>query len=328
MISRDKFDFPDYYPFGVEIEICNKYISDVYDICEERPELILVDKNWQEICDLFDEDYAEIMTYKNKFALKKNENSYWRFSQEDVNEEDIGLGIELSSPILYNKTQCLEDLWEVLKIYEECGSEVNELCGVHIHMGARPFMGLYQKLLNFFLFYLYYEPVFYKLSAMGNFGHVREYAMSYANPVVFQMFDDIIDERVLKRYIDDNKSSTHKENALHFNGFRIDNYQYGSSFEARPFNGTLDRFVISNYISATMSSLYHSVGDDFNRAEMIKKCREAIKQRADWRAFDDFVDNADQLVDEFIEKVFSRQLDKDLFYEQYSGKYLRKTMSK
>lgn len=328
MFRREKFNFPDYYPFGIEIEFSNKSISDIYDIIEEDSNLILVNKSFSEIYELFGEKYADIITFKNKFALKENENRYWLFSIEDTNLEEKCSGSEISSPIIYNRRQDLRGLWDVLEIYSKYGIDVNEYCGIHIHMGTRPFNGSYQKLLNYFLFYLYYEPVLYKLSAMGNFGHVRKGAFTYANPIVFQMTKDIVDERALKRYIKQNSMVDSKTNSLHFFNFQINDYEYGSSFESRIFNCTLNSFVIGNYINTTMSSLHYCVSDRFNQQEMVVKCQEAINTRKNWHIFDSFVDYADQLVEEFADKIFLDNYDKDLFYEQYSGRYLGKSLYK
>lgn len=202
--------------------------------------------------------------------------------------------------------------------------EVNEKCGIHIHIGAKPFGGSYQKLYNFFLFYILFEPVFYKLSAMGNFGHVREYALSYANPVGLQMKKGKISQEMMDEYIKENLNGHLKTNGLHFKQFDIHKEDFGSSFEIRVFNGTLDSFVMENYINTSLASIAYCVNDYFNQKEYQERCIKAILDRKDWVRFEKYVSHADSLVDEFVERLFINPIDKDYFYLQYNGEYLKK----
>ena len=187
-----------------------------------------------------------IRLQKDGFVFESKKNAIWKYEHENTNELEQDLGLEVISPILHNAKIDLINLKIVLQFLQKINAEVNEICGIHIHMGAEVFQKEMQKLYNFFLFYLYYEPVFYKFSAMGNFGHIREYAYSYASPVVLQMKNGISIE-ALKNYIKENSSSIHKENALHFKDFSL--FDITSSFELRIFNGTLNECIIENYIN-------------------------------------------------------------------------------
>lgn len=323
MLQRDKFCFPDYYSFGIEIEMNNKSTSDILDICKNDERLLNVNQPYGEMCDMFGICYANDMFRRYKVALKNNPYKYW-----GVVPEELGIngefGAEMFSPVLYNTTEDLNSIREMLNILKKSGADVNEICGLHVHIGSAPFRKKYQKLLNFFLFHILFEPVYYKLSAMGNFGHVREYAMAYANPVSRSISFDEINEDGLKKYIKENSSSSHKEGALHFKNFWIDDFGYGSSFESRVFNCSLESCVVENYIDAVLAGVYYSVSEKFDQGKMIRRCEEAINLRKDWFGFRPFVDYADKLVDEFAEKVFTDKLAKDLFYKQYDGEYLEK----
>lgn len=328
MAFREVLGFPSDYPFGVEIEVENKNVEDIDRMLKKQSDMKITTKDYNAILERFGKDFADLLAYKCKFVFKENEFSYWLYEHEDTNEFDSRLGAEVISPILYNQKEDLEHLKSVLLMLQENSSEVNENCGVHVHMGAKPFRGSYQKLLNFFLFYIVFEPVFYKLSAMGNFGHVREYALSYANPVGLQMKKGKINQAILENYIKENLNGFPKTNGLHFKEFKINKVSYGSSFEIRVFNGTLDPFVIENYINASLASVAYCVNDSFNQKEYQKRCLEAIQHRKDWVRFEKYVSCADSLVDEFVENVFTNQIDKDYFYLQYSGEYLKEIKRK
>lgn len=322
-MRRERFSFPDYYPYGIEVEMCNKKIFDIFDICKSDERLVRVNRSYDEILNRYGKKYADAMACRSKIALRENLDKYWGVVPEETSENGE-LGSEVSSPVFYNRTDDLQNIREILDILKDNGAEVNEICGLHVHIGALPFQKSYSKLLNFFLFHLLFEPVYYKFSAMGNFGHVREYAVAYANPVSSKVRNSELNEGTLKKYIRENSSSDYKDGALHFKDFLIDDFTCGTSFESRVFNGTLESAVIENYIDAVLAGVYYSVSENFDQAKMIRRCQEVVEMRKDWLGFQPFVDYADKMVDEFVENVFTDSLAKDLFYEQYSGKYLKK----
>ena len=295
MEYREQLNFSKVLPFGVEIEVCNKSVE---DLSKEQ-------KN------------SEIQLEKKSFFFKNSETKRWYYKHEDTNEESKDLGLEIISPILHNEKTDLLNLKMVLQWLQQLDAKTNEMCSVHVHMGAESFQKDINKLYNFFLFYLYFEPVFYKFSAMGNFGHVREYAYAYANPVVLGL--DLINQKTLKTYIKENASYMHKENGLHFKGFSLTDFGYGSSFELRIFNGTTNECVIENYINVTLSSLEYALSNLFSQGDYQNRCINILKTRKDWHTFENFVDAADSLVDEFVSTIFLDSIDKDYFYEQYKG---------
>lgn len=314
METRDVFSFPSWYPFGIEVEISNFSIYDMEEILEK-------DK------DVF--NFERVKSGKNldgySYSFWKNYNLLWQYKPEYTNTNLIW-GMEITSPILYNQTEYLINMRKALEQLKQNGAEVNEKCSIHVHIGAKPFSRDFKKLYSFFLFYLLFEPVFYKMSAMGNFGHVRESAFKWSSPLFSQMKNTKLTQKDAKNYIFNNQNKDKKQNALHFRGFDLFNDSYGSSFEVRVFNGTLDSFVVENYIAMVLSSIYYSVGDPFSHRKMLKRCKAVMKERSEWSIFDDFVSHADPLMEEFMELVFPRQLDKDLFYEQYSGNYLKRVL--
>lgn len=317
MPFREILSFPTDYPFGVEIEVENKNVEDIDKMLRKQSNMkIITNKDYYDIIKRFGKEFTDLLAYKCKFVFKDDEFSYWLYKNENTNEFDSRLGAEVISPILYNQRKDLCNLRSVLTMLQENGCEVNENCGIHVHIGAKPFRGSYQKLFNFFLFYILFEPVFYKFSAMGNFGHVREYALSYANPVGLQMKNCEINQTIVEEYIKNNLEGHLKTNGLHFKGFKMNKESYGSSFEIRVFNGTLNPFVIENYINTSLASVAYCVQDDFNQKEYQKRCMEAIRGRKDWFRFEKYVAHADSLVDEFIESIFTNQEDKDYFYLQ------------
>ena len=297
MEYREQLSFSKELPFGIEIEVCNKNIKDMNSLKNEK----------------------NIRLQKDGFAFESKKNAIWKYEHENTNELNQDLGLEVISPILHNEKTDLIHLKTVLQFLQKINAEVNEICGIHIHMGSKVFQKEMQKLYNFFLFYLYYEPVFYKFSAMGNFGHIREYAYSYANPVVLQMQNELSIE-TLKNYIKENSSSWHKENALHFKEFSL--FDITSSFELRVFNGTLNECIIENYINMTLSSLEYALSTSFSQEEYQTRCLQILKVRREWLSFKPFLENADSLVDEFVNTIFNNTLDKDSFYEQYKGLHL------
>lgn len=297
MEYREQLSFSKELPFGIEIEVCNKDIKDMNSLKNEK----------------------NIQLQKDGFAFESKKNAIWKYEHENTNELNQDLGLEVISPILHNEKIDLIHLKTVLQFLQKINAEVNEICGIHIHMGSEVFQKEMQKLYNFFLFYLYFEPVFYKFSAMGNFGHIREYAYSYASPVVLQMKNGISIE-ALKDYIKENSSSIHKENALHFKDFSL--FDITSSFELRVFNGTLNECIIENYINMTLSSLEYALSTSFSQEEYQKRCLQILKVRREWLSFKPFLENADSLVDEFVNTIFNNTLDKDSFYEQYKGLHL------
>lgn len=327
MGQRERFSFPDYYSFGIEVEMNNKSVLDILNICKNDERLLNVNQAYDVMYDMFGKTYADDMFRRKKVALKSSPYKYWGVLPEELGKNGE-FGVEVFSPVFYNAAEDLTSIREMLEIFKNSGADVNEICGLHVHIGSVPFQKKYQKLLNFFLFHLLFEPVYYKLSAMGNFGHVREYAMAYANPVSRGVSFDEVNEAGLKKYIKENSSSCHKEGALHFKDFRIDDFGYRSSFESRVFNCSLESCVVENYIDAVLGGVYYSVSERFDREVMIKRCQEAINLRKEWYGFRPFVDYADKLVDEFIEKVFTDRVAKDLFYKQYNGEYLGKSYCK
>ncbi len=328
MQYREVLNFPNNYPFGIEIEVCNKNVEDIDKMLKNHHNISICSKDYFALMSRFGEEYANLIRYTSHFVFKNNFDAHWLYKHEDTNEFDSSLGAEVISPILYNQKSDLRNLKSVLTMLEENGAEVNENCGVHIHIGAKPFSGSYQKLLNFFLFYLLFEPVFYKLSAMGNFGHVREYAISYANPIVLKMKKAKMNQAILEEYIKTHSKGEKKEDGLHFKSFNMNQVRYGSSFEIRTFNGSLDPFVIENYINVSLASVFYCVQDCFDQKVFSKRCSNAIKERKDWLSFSQYVDYADNLVEEFIECIFPYQEDKDYFYRQYSGEYLKRVKNK
>ncbi len=297
MEYREQLSFSKEFPFGIEIEVCNKEVKDMHFLNQEK----------------------DVLVQKNCFAFKNKKNDYWKYEHENTNELNQELGLEVISPILHNEKTDLMNLKTVLLLLQKINAEVNEICSIHIHMGSKVFQKEMQKLYNFFLFYLYYEPVFYKFSAMGNFGHIREYAYSYANPVVLQIKNGLSIE-TLENYIKENNSTLYKQNALHFKEFSL--FDIDSSFELRVFNGTLNECIIENYINMTLSSLEYALSSSFPQEEYQKRCLQMLKVRKKWLSFKPFIENADSLVDEFINTIFHNTLDKDSFYEQYRGLHL------
>lgn len=181
----------------------------------------------------------------------------------------------------------------------------------------------YKNLFHFFLFYLLYEPVFYKFSAMGNFSHIRREANFYANPIIPNTITKKANQNTLEKYIKSYCSPCQKENALHFKNFNLNKFQYGSSFELRIFNGTLNKTVWQNYINMVLSSLTFCLSENFNSQKIKKQLKTEIKKRTDWLLIEEQVKYVDQLLEEFVKQVFPYQIDQDLFYEQYSGTYLK-----
>lgn len=324
MEYRTSLNIPENFPFGIEIEISNKSLHDIDILCKEHQKMIPSPSNWDTLKEETGEEYANLVSYKNLFFIKNNPKNYWSYFFEDTNDENHNLGIEVTSPILYNHTKDWKHIDIVLEALQDIDATVNEKCAAHIHIGAFPFQKDYKKLFHFFLFYLLYEPVFYKFSAMGNFGHIREQVKKSANPIVPQITDLKINQNTLEEYIKRNQSPSKKENALHFKGFKLNNYQYGSSFEFRMFNGTLDKYIWQNYINLVLSSLNYSISDQFNEQEIINKIKRDFHIRKNWTSIEEQIEYADILVEELVDTIFHTSMDKDLFYEQYSGKYLEK----
>ncbi len=323
MEYREHLNFSKELPFGVEIEISNKTLNDLDAILKEK-QILENRKTYIELEKQFGKKRAEEIYYKGHFAFRNKKEAYWLYQYEDTNEENKNLGVEIISPILHNEKQDLKNLKMVLKFLQSIHAEVNESCGVHIHMGASSFQGDLKKLYHFFLFYLYFEPVFYKLSAMGNFGHVREYAYAFANPVVLNL-KGLVNPKTMETYIKENASSIHKENGLHFKGFSFTNFGYGSSFEVRIFNGTINECIIENYINVTLSSLAYALSNSFKEEIYQKRCDHVLNVRKNWHTFEKFVAGADALVDEFVNTIFKYSIDKDSFFEQYKGLCLQKS---
>ena len=164
MKNRDVFSFPDWYPFGIEVEISNFSIYNMEKILEKDKDVFNI-KRISSCKDLSVSSYS----------FWQNRNLFWQYKREYTNPI-LSLGMEITSPILYNQTEHLINMRKALEQVKRNGAEVNEKCSIHVHIGAKPFSRDFKKLYSFFLFYLLFEPVFYKMSAMGNFGHVREIA--------------------------------------------------------------------------------------------------------------------------------------------------------
>lgn len=320
-MDLELFDFPSNYSFGLELEFYNKSQKDVDIMCLQNDLLLLMDdKVLKELDD--NRRYLSL----GVFAFKNRIKDYFLYHYEETNKDNVDLGVEISTPILYNNKEYLGMLKQLLEILKKENFLVNECSSVHIHSGVNPFLNSYDKLLNFFLFYIYFEPVFYKLSAMGNFGHIREYAISYSYPVSLILDTTFINLDTLKKYIMNNYGYAKKTNALHFKNFDITTNRYNSSFEIRTFNGTTDYFVIKNYIRAFLNSIYYSVSDNFNKLEYLDKCRKVLEKRQN-TLFCSFLKFADDLVDEFVNVVFKRDIDKASFLEQINGSYLKKELT-
>lgn len=322
-MDLELFDFPSNYSFGLELEFYNKCRKDVDMMCLKNDKLLLIEDK-DRILKEIDADirYTDsgIFTFKNRIK------DYFLYHYEETNIGNIDLGVEISTPILYNTRKDLEMLKQILDILSQENFLANECSSVHIHSGVNPFLNSYEKLLNFFLFYIYFEPVFYKLSAAGNFNHIREYAISYSYPVSLSLDTSFINLDTLKKYIMNNYGYAKKTNALHFKNFDITTNRYNSSFEIRTFNGTTDYFVIKNYIRAFLNSIYYSVSDNFNKLEYLDKCRKVLEKRQN-TLFCSFSKFADDLIDEFVNVVFKRDIDKESFLEQINGSYLKKKLT-
>lgn len=127
MNDLEFLSFPNNYPFGVEIEVFNKNTSDIEDILKKENNIKIMDN------------------YLNNFIFFNSKDSIWTFKNEDVNEFDKRLDIEIISPILYNKRNDLNNLKNILEILDNNNALVNENCGFHVHIGAKPFLCSYQN---------------------------------------------------------------------------------------------------------------------------------------------------------------------------------------
>ncbi len=324
MKYRKILDVPKNYPFGIEIEIANKCVMEIDKMIRNHFDFIpIIGKTGL----LFDDsgiDYDYFTKNKFIFACPWDETSKWHYFYENVNGNHTSLGVEISSPILYNNSKDFKSMETVFYSLQNISATVNENCGAHIHFGSAIFQKSFQKLFSYFLFYLLFEPVFYKFSAMGEFGHIRNSCQIFAKPISNQIPYQNLSPKTLEQYIKENQSAYEKRNALHFKGFQINCADYGSSFELRVFNGSLDENIWQNYINFCLSFLFFSLNNNLDQSKLLKRVQQELKLRRDWNTIGQYISYADCLVEEMVSYIFSQKIDQDYFYEQYSGDYIRK----
>lgn len=326
MEYRNHLNVPNNIPFGIEIEIGNKSLKDIDQFCEKFSEIASADTHFDLVREKLGYDFACYFEDKKAFSFLNNSTAYWRYDYEPVNPENVNLGVEITTPVLHNYEKDWNALRYVLDSLCQFGAKVNENCGTHIHLGAEPFQKNKEKLFCFFIFYLFYEPVFYKFSENGNLGYLRPFLSEVAHPIIPKMITSKVDMNFLEHYISTNSMRV-KSNALHFTTFNLNKCSFGSSFELRMFNGTLDKKVVQNYVNMVLSSLSYALSENFDAKTYLKRLNKELKVRKEWQYVFEQVAYADQLVDEFISCAFHSTQDKDFFYEQYSGEYLKRQKS-
>lgn len=315
----DKLNIDKDIPFGIEIEIENKNITDFDEMLKCNNRFLYIDskgmrKYFLDKMPTFAKEYLAKIPF---FYFKDDLDNPWYYHHEVTNHKDLNKGLEIDSYILHNTENDFSKIKYICEFLTEHGCVTGNYCSTHIHIGAHPFGNDMRNVWNFILFYMLHEAIFYKFSEMGALGYIRKSAAVYARRLFPEKIEFLNYDVFLKKF-----DSLKKNYAFSLDEFDVHNLAFGSSFELRMFNGSLNPQVIQNYISLVLNSISYTQSNSFDPEKCLHKLNKALKKQDE--IVDDYNSYADLLVDKFASEVFINKEEKDNFYEQYDGLLLKR----
>lgn len=241
-------------------------------------------------------------------------------------EKDISLdsGGEIISPELVDE----EALWQYISVMASVLNilkvSVNHNAGLHVSVGTHVLGKDLAAWLRFIKVYLAYERVLVRF-AKGDSIKMRDTFINFARPIGHSMLEklDLLQERLSLNMLRDYLANyeRNKDNALNFRGLSFnDNVCLRNSFELRLFNSSAKDVIIQNDINATVKMVMAAVNGNMNMDvvdERIEKLRSLNLGEMDYikQGFRVLFD----CVLEFVDLIFTNDLDKMCFLKQYMG---------
>lgn len=278
---QKKLDVPKDITFGVEIEFEHAPISKVEAKVKRSKLDGLLSNGW----------------------VLKQDNSLIKY------KDSIGIGGELTSPILHNTIEDYKEIRNACHLIQVCGGLATENCGAHIHIGSQILENNKKYYLRLMKLWMIYENEIVRF-ALGEFSKKRPFMDFYAktNSYIFRHVDLMEDLKLSDIF--ENLGSD-KNQALSF--YNLKKYRDYHTLEVRCPSGTINPDIWKNNINFFLN-LFLVCKDDSKNWDMIdKKYKEIIKLRKLVHIINYDIDKAVELCD----FVFDKTLDKHNFLTQY-----------
>lgn len=321
MEYKDKLAVDSHIPFGIEIEVSNQRTSSLTKNILEQSGFTDFQYDFLHIAHQSSMKYASLIKDYQFFGTQDDKDHYWLYHYENCSDHNIFDGLEITSPILYNTSESFNQIAQVINMLQKIKARAGERTGAHIHIGASPFTN--KKQLEILLkLYAVYEPIFYLYSKNGNLGHVRKQAEYSAEPVRNSIKNILLEDNILENYIANNTGVENKHSAIHFKHFDLNDPEYGSSFEFRCFNGTVDYKIWQNYINLILNFVSYVLNNEVDEDYLNYRLQQIIKIRDEWTIDETLSDAKKALIKEFENVIYSDDLDRQDFDDHIKGKCL------
>ena len=278
---QDKLHIPNNVTFGVEIEFENASFKNIEQKMDRSKLGGLLSNGW----------------------ILKQDGSLFKY------KDTIGMGGELTSPILHNTVEDYKEIKEACRIIQECHGLATENCGGHIHIGSKIFGYNKTYYIRLMKLWLVYENEIVRFS-MGENEVLRPLIDKYAktNAYIFSHIDSLKDEKLCDIF--ENLGSD-KDLALSLRNLR--KYAEYHTLEVRCPAGTINPDIWENNINFFVNFLLACKDDSKDWDKIDRLYEETIKEKKLFHILDYNFEKAVELSD----FIFDKTIDKFNFLVQY-----------
>ncbi len=276
-----KLNMPSNITFGVEIEFEHASISKVETRVNKSKLDGLLSNGW----------------------VLKQDNSLIKY------KDSIGIGGELTSPVLHNTIEAYKEIRTACHLIQECDGIATENCGGHIHIGSQILEDKKKYYIRLMKLWMVYENEIVRF-ALGEFSTKRPLMDYYAktNAYIFRHADLLEKEKLCDIF---ESLGSDKKQALSL--YNLKKYSEYHTLEVRCPSGTINPEIWKNNINFFIS-LFLACKDDSKNWDMIDKKYEVVRQVKKIKHVIDYdIEKAVELCD----FVFDKTLDKHNFLTQY-----------
>lgn len=248
-----------------------------------------------------------------KGSLLKYESLEWILKKDS----SLNKGIEIVSPLLYDKVECWKELSDVCESSKDVAF-VDKNSSLHVHVGAHILGNDKKAWLNFIKLFSVYENIIFRFS-YGEFYNYRNSIMDYASPVSPSLWDDYV---CLKNKNADLKEILEAIDYGKYNSVNFDNVKYdvidqiraGNTIEIRCGNSTNNIGIIQNYVNFLLALFRYAKSDKFNDDLLDGRYEQCKGIYGNIDMYNEiYLDQALELCD----LIFDNNLDKMYFLNQY-----------
>jgi Putative amidoligase enzyme len=177
----------------------------------------------------------------------------WKVTRDDSLSACEDCQTEIVSPVLHDMSE-LAVLAEIISAVNELGADVNESCGIHVHVGGLS----WRMVMTLVLIMKYIEPRIYETFKP----HVSR--MKFAAPIEQEFLKKLENARTEEAgqakellweawYGRQDSDEVDRYDPSRYHGLNINSFFYRGTIEFRYFNSSLDFGTIERYVNTSLA---------------------------------------------------------------------------